>query len=145
MIDYLKCLTLSSLKENHLEFKIMDAREKNKIKCKEYYLATKDNLTPEQKERRKETARKAQRNFYYKNKELCKLRIYLTRYTNEFSKEIIENKLKLLDSFITEKEILFIKSLDTISLIKKAPRLTMWNKVLSQWTFKDFNKLLTLI
>lgn len=123
----------------------MDPREKNKIKCKLHYERTKGNLTHEQKERRKESARKAQRNFYYKNKELCRLRIYVTRYRNDIKKQLAENRLTLLDSLITKKEIDFIKALDTIQLIKKAPRLTMWNKVLSQWTFKDFNKLLTLI
>lgn len=145
MIGCLKCLTLLSLKENHLEFKIMDAREKNKIKSKEYYYRTKDNLSEEVKAKRKEQARIRALRFYHKNKELCKLRVNKTRVNDESKINEIETKIKHFDTFITQSEIQFIKGLNLVLLIKKAPRLTMWDKKINEWTFKDYNKLQSLL
>jgi len=124
---------------------IMDAREKNKIKCKEYYYRTKDNLSEEVKAKRKEQARVRALRFYHKNKELCKLRIYNTRIKNQMKKNDIEVKLQRFENLITEKEIKFIKELNLTLVIKKAPRLTMWSKKISQWNFKDYKKLQSLL
>lgn len=145
MIDYLKCLILLSLKGNHLEFKVMDAREKNKIKCRKYYLKTKDNLSEEVKEKRRQQAKIRQKRFYEKNKELCQLRVYQTRVNKLENKELIKTKLQKFENLITENEIKFIKELNLTLVIKKAPRLTMWNKKINQWTFKDFKKLQSLL
>lgn len=123
----------------------MNAREKNKIKCKEYYYRTKDNLSEEVKAKRKEQARVRALRFYHKNKELCKLRIYNTRIKNEMKKNDIEVKLQRFENLITEKEIKFIKELNLTLVIKKAPRLTMWSKKISQWNFKDYKKLQSLL
>ena len=123
----------------------MNAREKNKIKCKEYYLKTKDNLSEEVKEKRREQAKVRQRRFYEKNKELCKLRVYKTRIKKLENKEVIKTKLQKYECLITESEIKFIKELNLTLTIKKAPRLTMWNKKISQWNFKDFKKLQSLL
>ena len=123
----------------------MNAREKNKIKCKEYYLKTKDNLSEEVKEKRREQAKVRQRRFYEKNKELCKLRVYKTRIKKLENKEVIKTKLQKYECLITEREIKFIKELNLTLAIKKAPRLTMWNKKISQWNFKDFKKLQSLL
>lgn len=123
----------------------MNAREKNKIKCKEYYLKTKDNLSEEVKEKRREQAKVRQRRFYEKNKELCKLRVYKTRIKKLENKEVIKTKLQKYECLITESEIKFIKELNLTLVIKKAPRLTMWNKKISQWNFKDFKKLQSLL
>lgn len=123
----------------------MDAREKNKIKCKEYYYRTKDNLSEEVKAKRKEQARVRALRFYHKNKELCKLRIYNTRIKNQMKKNDIEVKLQRFENLITEKEIKFIKELNLTLVIKKAPRLTMWSKKISQWNFKDYKKLQSLL
>jgi len=123
----------------------MDSREKNKIKCKEYYYRTKNNLSEEVKEKRREQAKVRQKRFYEKNKELCKLRVYNTRIKNANKKETIETKLKKFENLITEIEIKFIKELNLTLVIRKAPRLTMWNKKISQWNFKDFKKLQSLL
>lgn len=128
----------------------MDAREYNKKKCREYYYRTKDNLTEEQKERRRETSRLAQKRFYEKNKELCKFRTAEIRLRKKEEKLIIkknelsEKRIKFYN-LITQKEIQFINSLNLHSLIKKSPRLTMWDKKINEWTFKDFNKLQSLL
>ena len=123
----------------------MNAREKNKIKCREYYLKTKNNLSKEVKEKRREQAKVRQKRFYEKNKELCKLRVYKTRIKNLKNKEVIKTKLQKYECLITESEIKFIKELNLTLAIKKAPRLTMWNKKISQWNFKDFKKLQSLL
>lgn len=123
----------------------MDAKEKNKIKCKEYYHRTKDNLSDDVKEKRREQAKVRQKRFYQKNKELCQLRVYNTRIKNANKKESIETKLKKFENLITESEIKFIKELNLTLVIRKAPRLTMWNKKISQWNFKDFKKLQSLL
>lgn len=123
----------------------MDAREKNKIKCREYYLKTKDNLSEEVKEKRREQAKIRQKRFYEKNKELCQLRVYQTRIKKLENKELIKTKLQRFENLITESEIKFIKELNLTLVIKKSPRLTMWNKKINQWTFKDFKKLQSLL
>lgn len=122
----------------------MDAREKNKIKCREYYYRTKDNLSEEVKAKRREQSKIRSKRFYEKNKELCKLRINKTRVKNEKINEI-ETKIKHFDNLITQNEIQFIKSLNLLLVIKKAPRLTMWDKKINEWTFKDYNKLQSLL
>jgi hypothetical protein len=123
----------------------MDAKEKNKIKCREYYLKTKDNLSEEVKEKRREQAKVRQKIFYERNKELCKLRVYKTRIKNLENKEVIKKKLQKYECLITESEIKFIKELNLTLAIRKAPRLTMWNKKISKWNFKDFKKLQSLL
>jgi len=123
----------------------MDAKEKNKIKCKEYYYKTKDTLSDEVKAKRREQCRLRQKRFYEKNKELCKLRVYELRAKNLHIKEHFSKKIKVLNNLITEKEIQIIKSLNLSTLIKKAPRLKMWDKKINLWTFKDYKKLEALI
>jgi hypothetical protein len=123
----------------------MNAQEKNKIKCKEYYYRTKDNISEEVRQKRREQAKVRQKRFYEKNKELCQLRVYNTRIKNLNKKETIETKLKTYENLITDKEIQIIKSLNLVSIIKKAPRLTMWNKKINQWSFKDYSKLQNLL
>jgi hypothetical protein len=123
----------------------MNAQEKNKIKCKEYYHKTKNNLSEEVKQKRREQTNERVKKYYHRNKELCKLRIYKTRTKKESKLKNIENLLTKYDSLITENEIKLIKRLDLLPIIKKAPRLKMWSKKINEWTFKDFEKLETLM
>lgn len=123
----------------------MNAREKNKIKCREYYYKTKDNLTEEVKAKRREQSKIRSKRFYEKNKELCKLRINKTRVMNNEKINEINSKIKHFENLITQNEIEFIKSLNLFLVIKKAPRLTMWDKKINEWTFKDYNKLQSLL
>jgi len=146
MIDCLRCLTLSSLKENHLEFKIMDAKEKNKIKCHEYYLKTKDKLTEAQKERRRETARLAQQRFYQKNKELCKQRTSECRAKRP-------KKIYVKVERTTKKEVLKQKPIEVIKkvnpklvheVLKHNLKSKLWDINISDWNRKhhqEFEKL----
>jgi len=119
----------------------MDAKEKNKIRCKEYYRKTKGTLSEEVKAKRREQCKIRQRRFYEKNKELCKMRVYEHRAKNQYIKEYLIDKIKGLNNLITEKEIQIIKSLNLTPIIKKAPRLKMWDKKINLWTFKDYKKL----
>ena len=96
-------------------------------------------------EKIKQQANERQKTFYQKNKKLCQLRVYKTRIKNPIKKELIEIELQKLNNTITQKEIIFIKSLNLITIIKKAPRLKMWNKNLNKWTFKDYSKLQNLL
>lgn len=123
----------------------MTTQEKNKIKCKEYYYKTKDNLSLEVLEKRRQQAKIRARKFYYLNKDLCKIRVSLNRYNNQKQKNKLEERMDKLNSLISEKEIKFIKSNNISILIKKSPRLKMWEKQIKLWTHKDFNKLLSLI
>jgi hypothetical protein len=122
----------------------MSYSDYNKKRCKEYYYRTKDNLSDETKQKRREQARLRQRTFYLKNKELIKLRVNLCRIENKEKKEKIKIELEKLNNIITDKEIKIIKSMNLIDYIKQSPRLKMWNKKVSEWTFKDYNKLLSL-
>ena len=123
----------------------MTAQEKNKIKCRDYYYKTKNNLSLEVIEKRRQQAKLRAKRFYLLNKDLCKIRSSLNRYNNQKQKDKLEEKMNKLNSLISEKEIKFIKSNNISILIKKSPRLKIWEKQVKLWTYKDFNKLLSLI
>lgn len=120
----------------------MDAREYNKKKCKEYYYRTKDNLSEEVKQKRREQAKIRARVFYSLNRELCRNKVQIVRKLDK--KEYIE-KIKNLYNKISTEDIKYIRSLNLIELIKKKPRLKMWDKKINDWTYADFYKLKAII
>jgi len=111
---------------------------------RQYYLRTKDNLSEEVKQKRREQARLRQKAFYENNKELVKMRIDLCRIESEEKKLIIKTEIEKLNQKITNSEIKFIKSINLSNYIKLNPRLKIWHKKISDWTFKDYNKLILL-
>jgi monomeric isocitrate dehydrogenase len=123
----------------------MTPDEKHKQRCKEYYRKTKDNLSEETKQKRREQGRIRSYNFYLRNKELCIQRSIESRRKNNTytpKPKVIKPKVVVLkkNCKITDAQIKFVKSFDLFLMIKKRPRLRIWDKKISDWNVNDFNK-----
>lgn len=117
----------------------MTAREKNIKRCKEYYQRTKDNLTDAQKERRRETARIAQKRFYLKNKDVCIERNSRCRKERTKNK-ILLPKASIAKDKISIQRVIELKEINFSTYICKFKRMKIWDKKLIDWTNEDYNK-----